>query len=118
MSLRQVPYIGLSGGAGAQYSYWGGGGGGVMVNGEGPDKSYYGRGQVRALNCRTSFEHIKSTLDYKRKSIMLRIWLWIWISTGNKCSCFFCDVLHVHVCLLYGIPNPKRALLFQRSGSI
>ena len=55
MSLRQVPYIGLSGGAGAQYSYWGGGGGGVMVNGEGPDKSYYGRGQVRALNCRTSF---------------------------------------------------------------
>ena len=50
-SLFQVPYIGLYGGAGAQYSYWGGGGGGVMVNGEGPEKSYYGRGQVRALNC-------------------------------------------------------------------
>ena len=47
-----MPYIGLSGGAGAQYSYWGGGGGGVMVNGEGPEKSYYGRGQVRALNFR------------------------------------------------------------------
>ena len=55
MSLRQVPYIGLSGGAGAQYSYYGGGGGGVMVNGEGPEKSYYGRGQVRALICASFF---------------------------------------------------------------
>ena len=48
--VSKVPYITLTGGSGGPYySYYGAGGGGVMINGEGPTSTTYGRGQVIIL---------------------------------------------------------------------
>ena len=48
--MSKVPYITLTGGSGGPYySYYGAGGGGVMINGEGPTSTTYGRGQVIIL---------------------------------------------------------------------